>query len=204
MSNTPPLSREKIAAAAIAIADAEGYASLSMRRIARKLGVATMSLYYYVKTKADLIAAMDDALMAEVLLPSLPKGWRAALLAIATRTRDALVRHPWALYSMLSAPPGVNAMRHMEQCFEALTETNLTSKEKLTLLAIVDDFVFGYALREAVKDERIDLDFAKTQLATGAFPRLAEVFRKARVPTIRDRFQFGLRLILDMVAENRR
>lgn len=198
------LSREKIAAVAIAIADAEGYASVSMRRIAQTLGVGTMSLYYYVKTKADLIAAMDDALMAEVLMPSLPKSWRAALLAIATRTRDALMRHPWVLYSMLSAPPGVNAMRHMEQCFEALAETKLSNKEKLTLLAIVDDFVFGYALREAATDKRIDLDFAKTQLATGAFPRLAEVFGKARMPTTPDRFQFGLRLILDMVAGKRR
>ncbi len=204
MSKTSPLSREKIAAAAIAIADAEGYASVSMRRIAQTLGVGTMSLYYYVKTKADLIAAMDDALMAEVLMPALPKNWRAAMLAIATRTRDALVRHPWVLYSMLSAPPGVNAMRHMEQCLDALAETKLTSKEKLTLLAIVDDFVFGYALREAATDKRIDLDFAKTQLATGAFPRLAEVFGKARVATSPDRFQLGLRLILDMVAENRR
>lgn len=203
MSRTS-LSREKIAAAAIAIADAEGYASVSMRRIAQTLGVGTMSLYYYVKTKADLIAAMDDALMAEVLMPSLPKNWRAAMLAIATRTRDALVRHPWVLYSMLSAPPGVNAMRHMEQCLDALAETKLTSKQKLTLLAIVDDFVFGYALREATTDKKIDLDFAKTQLATGAFPRLVEVFGKARVPTSPDRFQLGLRLILDMVAENRR
>ncbi len=198
------MSRQKIAAAAIAIADAEGYASVSMRRIAQALGVGTMSLYYYVKTKADLIAAMDDALMAEVLMPSLPKNWRAAIVAIATRTRDALVKHHWVLYSMLSAPPGVNAMRHMEQCLEALAETKLTSKEKFTLLAIVDDFVFGYALREAATDKRIDLDFVKTQLATGAFPRLAEVFGKARVATGRDRFQLGLRLILDMVAENGR
>jgi AcrR family transcriptional regulator len=203
MSRTS-LSRENIAAAAVAIADAEGYAFVSMRRIAQTLGVGTMSLYYYVKTKADLIAVMDDALMAEVLMPSLPKNWRAAMLAIATRTRDALVRHPWVLYSMLSAPPGVNAMRHMEQCLDALAETKLTSKEKLTLLAMVDDFVFGYALREAATDKRIDLDFAKTQLATGAFPRLAEVFGKARVATNPDRFQLGLRLILDMAAENRR
>lgn len=204
MPRTSPLNREKIAAAAIAIADAEGYASVSMRRIAQALGVSTMSLYYYVKTKADLIATMDDAFMAEVLMPSLPKNWRAAMLAIATRTRDALVRHPWVLYSMLSAPPGVNAMRHMEQCLDALAGTKLTSREKLTLLAIVDDFVFGYALREAAANKTVDLDFAKTQLATGAFPRLAELFGKARVATSPDRFPLGLRLILDMVAENKR
>lgn len=197
------MSRERIAAAAIAIADAEGFAAVSMRRIAEDLGVGTMSLYHYVKTKADLIGAMDDAFMAEVLVPSLPEGWRAALVAIATRTRDALMRHPWALYSMLSVAPGVNAMRHFEQCLEALAETALTSKEKLTLLATVDDFVFGYALREAATDKKIDFDFARSQLATGEYPRLAEVVRKGRVSVVSDRFQFGLRLILDRVAQTR-
>jgi len=202
MSSTQPLSREKIAAAAIAIADAEGIASVSMRRIAQDLGVGTMSLYYYVKTKGDLIAAMDDAIMAEVVAHSLPANWRAALVAIATRTRDALMRHPWALHSMLAVAPGVNAMRHFEQCLQALAQTALTSKEKFTLLATLDDFVFGYALREAAADKKVDLDFAKAQLATGQYPRLAEVFGEGRVPVSSDRFQLGLGLILDMVAES--
>ncbi|HUA23525.1 MAG TPA: TetR/AcrR family transcriptional regulator C-terminal domain-containing protein [Steroidobacteraceae bacterium] len=202
MSSTQPLSREKIAAAAIAIADAEGIASVSMRRIAQDLGVGTMSLYYYVKTKGDLIAAMDDAIMAEVVALSLPANWRAALVAIATRTRDALMRHPWALHSMLAVAPGVNAMRHFEQCLQALAQTALTSKEKFTLLATLDDFVFGYALREAAADKKVDLDFAKAQLATGQYPRLAEVFGEGRVPVSSDRFQLGLGLILDMVAES--
>jgi AcrR family transcriptional regulator len=51
----------------------EGFEAVSMRRVAQELKVGTMSLYYYVKTKDDLIAAMDDALMGEALLPSLPK-----------------------------------------------------------------------------------------------------------------------------------
>jgi AcrR family transcriptional regulator len=196
MSSAQSLSRDKIAAAAIAVADAEGFASVSMRRIAEDLGVGTMSLYYYVKTKADLIGAMDDAIMAEVLVPSLPTNWRTALVAIATRTRDAFLRHPWALHSMLSVAPGVNAMRHFEQCLEALAETALSTEEKLTLLATVDDFVFGYALREAATQKKIDVDFARSQLATGQYPRLAEVFRDGPVPVGSDRFQFGLGLIL--------
>ncbi len=203
MSSTQSLSRERIAAAAIAIADTEGFASVSMRRIAQGLGVGTMSLYYYVKTKADLIAAMDDAMMAEVLVSSLPTNWREALMTIATRTRDAFLRHPWALHSMLSVAPGVNAMRHFEQCLEALAATPLTSAEKLTLLATVDDFVFGYALREAATGKKVDLDFAKSQLATGGYPRLAAVFREGRVAASSDRFQVGLGLILDMVADTK-
>lgn len=168
-----------------------------MRRLAQELKVGTMSLYYYVKTKDDLIAVMDDALMAEALLPSLPKGWRRAITEIATRTHSVFLRHPWALVSMLSAPPGLNAMRHMEQCLEALAETSMTAKKKLTLLAMVDDFVFGHALREAASDTTVDPDFAATQMATGAFPRLAEVFGSGRIDIGKDRFKVGLRALLE-------
>lgn len=168
-----------------------------MRRLAQELEVGTMSLYYYVKTKDDLIAAMDDALMAEALLPSLPKGWRRAITEIATRTHSVFLRHPWALVSMLSAPPGLNAMRHMEQCLEALAETSMTAKKKLTLLAMVDDFVFGHALREAASDATIDLEFASAQIATGAFPQLAEVFGGGRIDAGKDRFKVGLRVLLE-------
>jgi AcrR family transcriptional regulator len=191
------LSREKIAAAALAIADAEGFEAVSMRRVAQELEVGTMSLYYYVKTKDDLIAVMDDALMAEALLPSIPKGWRRAITEIATRTHSVFLRHPWALVSMLSAPPGLNAMRHMEQCLEALAETSMTAKKKLTLLAMVDDFVFGHALREAASDATVDLEFASAQIATGAFPRLAEVFGGGRIDAGKDRFKVGLRVLLE-------
>jgi AcrR family transcriptional regulator len=191
------LSREKIASAALAIADAEGFEAVSMRRLAQELEVGTMSLYYYVKTKDDLIAAMDDALMAEALLPSLPKGWRRAITEIATRTHSVFLRHPWALVSMLSAPPGLNAMRHMEQCLEALAETSMTARKKLTLLAMVDDFVFGHALREAASDATVDVEFASAQIATGAFPRLAEMFGGGRIDAGKDRFKVGLRVLLE-------
>lgn len=203
MSRPSQLSRDKIAATALAIADTEGFESISMRRVAQEMGVGTMSLYYYVKTKADLIAAMDDALMGEVLLAALPGSWREALTVIAVRTRDVFLRHPWALSSMLLASPGVNAMRHMEQCLQALARTTMTIREKLALLALIDDFVFGYALREAGSDPKVDLKFARAQLATGAFPRLKEAFGKGRPAAMPDRFQMGLRALLDLVKGTR-
>src|SRR5271154_4405338 len=191
------LSREKIASAALAIADSEGFSAVSMRRVAQELNVGTMSLYYYVKTKDDLIAVMDDALLGEALLPKVPKGWRQAMMEIASHTHALFLRHPWALVSMLSAPPGLNAMRHMEQCLEALAETHMTNSEKLALLATVDDFVFGHALREAANDTEIDTEFAAAQLATGDFPRIAKVFAKGRIETRKDRFEQGLQALLN-------
>jgi len=193
----PQLTRQKIAMVALAIADKEGFEAVSMRRVAQELKAGTMSLYHYVNDKNDLIAAMDDALMSEILLPSVPKDWRRAMIEIAKRTRAIFMRHPWALVAMLSVPPGLNAMRHVEQCLEALAETPLTNKQKITLLATVDDFVFGHALREAAAGAKIDLEFAAAQIGTGAFPRLAEVFSGSLIEANKDRFERGLRAILE-------
>lgn len=201
MSRTRQLNQAGIAAAALAIADAEGFAAVSMRRVAQELGMGTMSLYYYVKSKAELISAMDDALMAEVLVPTLAKDWREALTAIALRTRDVFVRHPWALSSMQSAPPGANAMLHMEQCLEALAKTSMTREEKLTLLALVDDFVFGYTLRETAGDPVVDMEAARKRLATGAFPELRKAFGKGRRLSIPNRFALGLEAIFEKFSE---
>ncbi len=190
------LTREAIASVALAIADQEGFDAVSMRRVAHELGAGTMSLYYHVKTKDDLVRAMDDGLMRETLLPKLPKPWRRAILEIARRTHAVFVRHPWALVAMLSAPPGLNAMRHMEQCLEALAGTSMSPKQKIALLATVDDFVFGHALREAASDQTMDVEFAAAQIATGSFPRLAEVFSGGRIEASKNRFEQGLLALL--------
>lgn len=201
MSKSRQLNKAGIVAAALAIADAEGFGAVSMRRVAQELGVGTMSLYYYAKSKAELVSAMDDALMAEVLVPVLPENWREALTAIALGTRDVFVRHPWALSSMQSAPPGENAMLHMEQCLEALAKTSLTTVEKLTLLALVDDFVFGYTLRETAYDPVVDIDAEKKRLATGPFPELRKAFGKERRWSRPDRFDLGLEAIFNKFIE---
>ena len=201
MSSVKQLNKAGIVAAALAIADVEGFAAVSMRRVAQELGVGTMSLYYYAKSKAELIAAMDDALMAEVLVPTLPEDWRKALTAIACRTRDVFVRHPWALSSMQPAPPGENAMLHMEQCLEALTKTSMTMVEKFTLLALIDDFVFGYALRETAERPVVDMNAAKKRLATGPFPELRKAFGKEPRWSIPNRFDLGLEAIFANFSE---
>src|SRR5215472_8064502 len=153
-SRRPRFTREQIASVALAIADGEGFEAVSMRGVA-DLGAGTMSLYYYLRSKDDLVALMDDALLGESLIPDdeLPDDWRAALAAIARRTRDVFLRHPWALHSLQGeaavhgAPVGPNGLRHFEQSLAALEHAPLDTSQKLDLLAIVDDYVFGHVLR---------------------------------------------------------
>jgi AcrR family transcriptional regulator len=222
----PRFSREQIAAAALAIADAEGFAAVSMRRIATELGAGTMTLYHYVRTKDELVALMDDALMAESLIPDdeLPTGWRPAITEIAHRTRAALVRHPWALVSLRDAQMGPNAMRHFEQSLRAVADTELDYAAKVTFLTIVDDYVMGHVLRveeintrtERTKDDEVAaaIEFGLAQLATGLFPLTSKLYEETQQgggmlaalgpDATQHRFQIGLDALLDGLAAGMR
>jgi AcrR family transcriptional regulator len=174
----PRFSREEIAAAALALADKDGLEAVTMRRIALRIGAGTMTLYHYLRTREDLLALMDDAIMAEVVVPGeLPRGWRAALTAIARRTRDAFLRHPWALYSLQGARMGPNGMRHVEQTMVAVAGAPLDVAGQMELAFQIDDFVFGHALRlgESRPGSREITRFLKEQLATGLYPRMQEL-----------------------------
>lgn len=219
----PKFTRDQIASTALAIADAEGFAAVSMRRIAGELGAGTMTLYYYVRTKDELVALMDDAIMAEVLIPAdeFPSHWYDALTEVATRTWDVLMRHPWALHSLQNAPTGPNAMRHFEQSLAAIAGTDLTAPAAFALLAMVDDYVHGNVLRagelHSAKTAGTDeaaveaaIRFGQSQIATGEFPHTAALFdgedpreafpRLLGAESERDRFRHGLAVLLDGVA----
>jgi AcrR family transcriptional regulator len=148
------LSRDQIAAEAVRIADADGIEAVSMRNVAAALGVGTMSLYYYVRTKDELLDLMSDAMMAEVLIPDgeLPSDWRSALEAIGLRTGAALRGHSWAL-DLPPTAPGPNAMRHFDQTLAAVAGLPVDFKTKFEIISMLDDYVFGFVLREA-QDER--------------------------------------------------
>ncbi|KAA6456018.1 TetR/AcrR family transcriptional regulator [Acidobacteria bacterium AB60] len=220
----PRFSREQITAAALKVAATEGFHAVTMKRIAQELDCSTMALYYYVRTKADIVALMHDAILAELLLPQLPANWRQAVCAIARRTRDVLLCHPWSIASFHDAQFGPNAMRHVEQSLAALDPLKLRRKDKLTLWAIVDAYVFGSAVRTAASLARMAASkhnpalladakaFTRQQLATGQFPRLASFepagplqdqfapTRKAaqhRTAALAAQFEKGLHAILD-------
>jgi AcrR family transcriptional regulator len=178
----PSLSRQRIAATGLRIVDEEGFEALSMRRVAAALDTGAMTLYNYVRTKDELLALMHDELMAQILVPDLPKHWREALTAIARHTRDVLIRHPWAMTALQEVQFGPNAMRHHEQSLAALADTWLDNTTKFELLALVDDYVTGNVLRTAESRKRKNIDpasvaavveFGMAQLRTGEFPHTA-------------------------------
>lgn len=212
-----PLDAEAIAAAGVAIADAQGVEAVSMRKIAAVLGSGTMSLYHYVRTKEELLAAMDDVVMGEILVAprELKGGWRKAIRAIALQTRDAHRRHPWALTLQSGAGrPGINSLRHVEQSLAALADTGLDFESKMALILTVDNYVFGHSLRSLERDgaeDAVGLDeitaFLGEHLTPADFPELMGAIGDgtpadlmARMMTAFDPdewFDIGLEAILD-------
>lgn len=221
----PRFSRDQIAAAALAIADAEGFDAVSIRRIATALGAGTMSLYRYISAKSDLVALMDDAIMRESLIPDgeLPADWREALAVIARYTRAALLRHPWAVQALQGGGAagqdgafGPNGIRHFEQSLAAVADAPLDTATKLDLITLVDDYVFGHVLRAGEQQARSaggDQEHAaeiagyiQRQIATGQFPHLERLTHDPAAQTLADpgrldeRFERGLRALLDGAA----
>ena len=213
----PRLTREDLAATAVRIADNEGMAALSMRRLAAELDVGTMSLYHYVRTKDELLTLVTDAVMGEVVLPpavQMPRDWRKGLTLIAKRSRAAFVRHPWMLDINDDPPIGPNFVRHFDQTLEAVASLDLPLAGKLDIVALVDEYTFGYAVthrNNTAGDDNDDedslIDYLSVLVDTGAYPQLAALTEHADLRTVwrevwgavRDdrRFERNLNRILD-------
>jgi AcrR family transcriptional regulator len=139
--------RREIAETGIAIADEQGIDAVSMRNIATRLGVGTMTLYTWVENKDDLIAVMADALADQMLVPEpMPEDWREALTQIAIATRDVFAAHPWMLSG--GRPPGrigANMLRHVDQSLRAVKGLKLDWRQRLSILQAIDHYALGYA-----------------------------------------------------------
>jgi AcrR family transcriptional regulator len=207
----PRFTRAEIAAAAIYIADTEGFASLSMRRLATELDAATMTLYHYVRTKDELLALVADAIMGELVVPPdepLPSDWRAAVTIIANRTRSVLERHPWLLDITEDPAIGPNAVRHFDQSLQAVASAHDDLEARLDIVTTVDEYVFGYCInrRNNVQPESIldgsMVEYVLGLLETGHYPALATLAADLGLKQgweqieshLRDRHRFGRNL----------
>jgi AcrR family transcriptional regulator len=207
------LTRERIVAAAIRVADAEGLAQLSMRRIATELGTAPMSLYRHVNGKDELLVSMMDSVLAEDPLPDRPpKGWRAQLELSSRMQWQGFSRHPWLAPALSITRPQLipNGMRHTEWALRALDGLGLTIQEMMHVHTTLFSHVRGLALNleaEAQAEQDSGLtseEWMQTQehdfrviADTGDFPLLDRLVDSDMELDLDQLFEFGMRLLLD-------
>ncbi len=141
----PTIDAAGITRAAIAVADAEGLAAVSMARVAQEMGNATMALYRHVKSKDELLTLMGDAAMDEP--PPLPDGeWRERLAFWAKSVLVAIGKRPWFLQIPISGPPtGPKSLAWFDRGLSALGGTPLPAEEKVGVVMGLMTFVHGEA-----------------------------------------------------------
>ncbi len=207
--------RDRIVDTAIRLADTEGIAAVSMRRIGVELGVPTMSLYRWMPSRDDLTLHMLDATLGQIDWPEPPKGWRPQLEVLA-RAQWAITReHPWLaqLLSMTRPQLAPKAMMHTEWAMRALSGLGLSGGEALRISLTLVSFGIGTALAvdnelQAQRDTGITSDEwmdrqeaqARAIFATGRYPHLSSFAEHEDFDSELDvLFESGLEIILDGV-----
>jgi DNA-binding transcriptional regulator YhcF (GntR family) len=211
----PELNRDEIVRIGIAIADAEGLAALSMRRIASELGVSTMALYRYVGGKDVLVVQMVDAAIGEFPLGTPPADWREAIAMVARVHWAAYRRHLWLASAIsLSRPQLVpRLLPHTDAVLRALRgfEKSAAMSAMISLFA----YVRGVALvMEAEAQAEQDTGVTADEWVTGQADKLGTLIAMGDLTAFRELladgfdyeydldklFEFGLNVFLDGLA----
>jgi AcrR family transcriptional regulator len=152
----PGLSVDRVVETATALADAEGLAAVSMRRVAQELGVVPMTLYTYVPDKAALLDLMLDRLYLAMPRPEASAtGWRERLAAVAEENRRLYEAHAWAAELSVSRPPmGPGLLAKYEHELRAFDGTGLDDVEVDSALTYLLGFV--QAASRATADARVE------------------------------------------------
>jgi AcrR family transcriptional regulator len=201
-----PLNRERVLRAAVGLADRGGVESLSMRKLAKDLGVEAMSLYNHIANKEDMLDGMVDIVFGEIDFPV--ADWRAGMRQRAISTREALSRHRWAVGLMESrSNPGPEGLRVRNAVLECLRKAGFSLELTVLAYSAQDSYIYGFALQEKTIGFETEGSAAAAQRSVQGYeavltqyPYLAEVVagHVAKVGYDFDEaFVFGLDLILD-------
>jgi AcrR family transcriptional regulator len=215
-SETPekrvPLTRERVLRAAVAIADAEGIGSLTMRSLAHELGVKPMALYYHVANKEEILDGIVDLVFGEIELPSVGGDWRSEIIRRAESARGVLRQHPWAIGLMESRKtPGPETLRHHDATIGMLRAAGFSVEMTAHAYALLDSYIYGFALQEAslpFEGPETVVDVADPMLQhfpADAYPHFVEMATEYILKPGYDfgnEFDFGLGVILDALTRS--
>ena len=202
-----PLSLERVIAAAIEVADADGLPSLTIRGLARRLGVEPMSLYHYVASRDELLAAMVERIAAQIEPPSATGDWRDAVRRSALSAYGVLRQHPWACNELMSGT-GISAsrLRVIDAMLGRLADAGLADELADLAYHALDSHILGFTLWQAgytagaVQLSGDELDAFLRTIHIEDYPNLqahAAWHGQPRATTTPNEFEFGLDLILD-------
>jgi AcrR family transcriptional regulator len=201
-----PLTRERLLAGAIVLADARGLGALTIRSLADELGVKPMSIYHHVANKDAILDGMIDHVFGEIALPPAETDWRSAIRARAVSARDVLRRHPWAIGLMDSRKnPGPATLRHHEAVIGTLRRGGFPVQMVGHAYSLLDSYTYGFAVQEAAlpldpEDAPRMAEAFLEELDRDEYPNLAGLAEEVALRSghgEQDEFEFGLEMVLD-------
>jgi TetR/AcrR family tetracycline transcriptional repressor len=203
-----PLSREEVVQRALGLLDRVGLDALTMRRLARALGVQAGALYWHFANKQALIDAMAEAMLEGLLEPPLVGRWEAQLAELVRRAAATMLRHrDGARTAMLAIRPGPNQLAMAEKLLAILRRAGGTPRTTLWAAAAVGHFLIGYVsdlqvTEEARRSGLVAMSRALRRKLDGrAYPHLAALSDETfeAMVTGRDaraRFEFGIEVLV--------
>jgi AcrR family transcriptional regulator len=223
----PALDLESVVRAAIELADAEGLDAVSMRRVAEKLGIGTMSIYTYVPGKGELLDLMLDTVYGERDKRAVhaKRSLRARLEAMARDLWDFHHRHPWTLYIATGRSVlGPNELDSYEAALAVVVDSGISARDAVAVVDAISTFVRG-AARDAVEAEAAESITGSSEeewwlerdailaekMSAERYPALGRIdagggfsvpegTENYNVRFITDDFEFGLQRLLDGIA----
>nr|WP_179791569.1 TetR/AcrR family transcriptional regulator [Actinopolymorpha rutila] len=176
-------SRAEITAAAVELADREGLAAVSMRRVASVLGTGAASLYRYVATRDDLLDLMTDSTGSEYHLPAPSGDWQADLLGIARQARQIMRRHPWLPTMVMRRPSlGPHGIDLMEHVLTVLADHPADATRKLEAFALLNGLTALFVQNELAAADTGAVHrsaYLRHVAAAGSHPRLSALLAAA-------------------------
>lgn len=207
----PPVNRERVLDAAVALADEGGLEALSMRRIGNALEVEGMALYRHVANKEEILDGIVERVLAEIPLPSPDGDWKDEMRKRAIAARLVFLKHPWAigLLEARHANSSPTRLAYFEAVLGCLRTAGFSPDLSMRAFSLIDSFLYGFILQELSLpfDDSASLAEVGEDLLNQMadhYPHLTE----ATVQAMQDgwdyseQFQFGLDLILDALERN--
>jgi AcrR family transcriptional regulator len=211
----PGLSLERIVEAALRVAEADGFAAVSMNRIAKEAGASAMALYRYVNAKNELIPLMLDVAIGDPPdARAEDEGWREALSRWCWSYREALGRSPWVLRVPITEPPNTpRQVAWFDHGLASLRGTGLAEGEKVSVVMLLSSYVrsteamfHGIAEAAAASASSADhmmasySDVLRKVIDPARFPSVAFALQEGvfdQADSVEGEFGFGLDRILD-------
>ena len=137
------LTRALVVAEARRLLNEQGEVALSMRVLAKRLGVSTMALYNHVSDKQDLMAGIAQAVVEELRIPAMTGSWQARLRAIFRALRQVCLANPHAIPIIEKAQVLPAIFRPMEAALGALQDAGIRQQDGLRAYFMLTNFTLG-------------------------------------------------------------